>query len=417
MIRTKTGIIADDFTGANDTGLQFSKNGALTGVFLNLFEIAKTLNDFDVVVVDTESRFDDKNTAYEKVYKAARMFIHGGVYNIYKKLDSTMRGNIGAEIDGAIEGADAKLAIVAPAMPSMGRTTEGGICYINGIAVSETETSNDIKTPITSSDIRTIIAQQSKKITGCISLEEVRSGIELISKKIKSYIEKGIQIIVIDASSDEDLKKIALAASDINERKVYVGSAGFAEQISVVSGIEAFAKQKFDVKVSGGIVIIAGSPSEVTIAQVDYAMRDKNVCVIDVDIDKVLNQPGREKQRIIEQTGGELAEGKDIIIRSAKNRSASQHTEYIGTFLGDVTCDICRKYKPGGLVLTGGDIAIKAINAMGVSGSIVKDEVLSGVASGRFLSDEFRDIVFVTKAGGFGKEDAFLKIIDYFKSL
>ena len=121
MLRTKIGVIADDFTGANDTGLQFSKQGALTGVFLNLPDIDNALNEFDVVVFDTESRFDDKNTAFEKVFQAAQVFTQKGVLHIYKKLDSTMRGNIGAEIDGAIEATSTRAAFVVPAMPSIRR--------------------------------------------------------------------------------------------------------------------------------------------------------------------------------------------------------------------------------------------------------------------------------------------------------
>ena len=134
-MRTKIAIIADDLTGSNDTGLQFSKKGAKTGIVINFSNIDKILKELDVVVVDTESRFDSKETAFEKVYRISRTLTEKGVLLIYKKIDSTMRGNIGAEIDGAVEGVRAKAALVVPAFPSLGRITQDGICYLNGIPV------------------------------------------------------------------------------------------------------------------------------------------------------------------------------------------------------------------------------------------------------------------------------------------
>jgi uncharacterized protein YgbK (DUF1537 family) len=435
MLRTKIGVIADDFTGANDTGLQFSKQGALTGVFLNLSDIEKALNDFDVVVFDTESRFDDKNTAFEKVFRAAKVFAQKGVQHIYKKLDSTMRGNIGAEIDGAIDATSARAAFVVPAMPSMGRTTIDGTCYVNGIPIGQTEAARDPKTPVTLSDIPAIIAQQSKRPVQCIRLEEVRSSLESLSERLTSLINKGTEIIIIDALINDDLENIAEAVNEIDEPSIFVGSPGFAEYIGKVLGIAGSKGKKSNRKrskdnISGGIVIVAGSVSEVTIAQVCYAIKERPVHVIDLNIERMFNQRESEIVRVIESARGKLTEGKDIIIRPTKNQedvegarkiaaklglSVFECSENIGVFLGDAVRRICREFKPRGLVLTGGDIAIKVIKAMEVTGSIIEDEVLPGIASGLFLSNKLGDIVFVTKAGAFGKEDSLVKIIDYLK--
>ena len=437
MLKTKIGVIADDFTGANDTGLQFSKQGALTGMFLNLSDIDKALNEFDVVVLDTESRFDDKKTAFEKVMQTSRFLKQNGVSHIYKKLDSTMRGNIGAEIDGAIEGACAKAAFVVPAMPSMGRTTAGGICYVNGIAVSQTEAANDPKSPVISSYIPDIIALQSKRNIQCIDLKEVQSGIDALCEKIIRLIKSGSQIIVIDASSDDELEVIAKAVTKVNEQKVFVGSPGFAEFVGKSLKVGSLRRQKSNFmrkkdSVSKSVLIAAGSVSEVTIEQVYFATKERNINVINLDFERMFNQKENEKIRIIETAGGGLASGNDVIIRPVRNRedvekarkiaakagfNGFECSENIGLFIGDTISRICKEFKPGGLVLTGGDIAIKIIKAMGVTGTIIKDEVLPGIASGNFVSNEFGNVTFVTKAGAFGKEDALIKIIDYLKAI
>ncbi len=432
MVKTIIGVIADDFTGANDTGLQFRKKGASTGVFLNLSDINEALTELDTVVYDTESRFDDKKTSFEKVKSAAQVLTQNGIPHVYKKLDSTMRGNIGAEIDGAIEGTKAIAAFVVPAMPTMGRTTIDSICYVNGIAVSQTEAASDPKTPIVSSHIPTIIAQQSKRKIQTILLNEIQNGSEAIYDKIRNLIGNGNEIIVVDAASKDDLKKIAKAIMKLDKQKVFVGSSGFAEYIGGELNFSSSKKHELSINnTSNGLLIAAGSASEVTISQVCYAFNQRNVYVIDLDIEQMFSQREKEKFRMIEIAGKRLTGGKDVIIRTIKNRgdiqktyeiaakagfSTSQCSENISSFTGEVTCNICVQFKPGGLVLTGGDIAIKTIKAMEVTGTIIKDEVLPGIASGSLISDKFKDMIFVTKAGAFGKEDALVKIIDYLKA-
>ena len=126
----------------------------------------------------------------------------------------------------------------------MGRTTAGGICYVNGIAVSQTEAANDPKSPVISSYIPDIIALQSKRNIQCIDLKEVQSGIDALCEKIIRLIKSGSQIIVIDASSDDELEVIAKAVTKVNEQKVFVGSPGFAEFVGKSLKVGSLRRQK-----------------------------------------------------------------------------------------------------------------------------------------------------------------------------
>lgn len=96
---TQLAVIADDFTGANDTGVQFSKKGLKTVVISSLNNLPTIDGSFDVIVVDTDSRFDSKERAYKKVFSTVQALKDMRVNYIYKKLDSTLRGNIGSEIE------------------------------------------------------------------------------------------------------------------------------------------------------------------------------------------------------------------------------------------------------------------------------------------------------------------------------
>lgn len=89
-------------------------------------------------------------------------------------MDSTLRGNIGAEIE-ALAGDDFPLVIVAIGAPSVGRTTIQGVCYVDKLPLIETEFASDPKSPIRSSRISDIISSQTDWPIQNIFLNDVRS--------------------------------------------------------------------------------------------------------------------------------------------------------------------------------------------------------------------------------------------------
>lgn len=421
----KLAIIADDLTGANDTGVQFSKKGLSTGVITDLDRIEEALKDLDVLVVDTESRFDIKEKAYDKVFKAAKILDKNNIDYIYKKLDSTLRGNIGSEIEAVMEASKAEIAIVVPALPQNGRTTIGGMHMVNNIPLEKTEIAQDPITPVQHSYIPDIINMQTNKKVGLISLKEVLKGEAEIVKEIEALTKAGVAIVVIDGLNSGDLINIAKAIKTINKKIIMVGSAGLAEYIP-----QAFELTKSKEKTKGSVVIIAGSVSDVTRSQVNHVSENPDIQIIDIDVSKIFIDKGREKYRVMNLVKDSIQSQKDIIIRSAKDREQVDYARYAGEklgfdrykvsegiaqFLGEITKEICEHFELQGLMLTGGDIAIKAAKLMGVSGTIIQDEILPGIPYGYFISEKFGNIPIVTKAGGFGQEDTIIKVVEFLK--
>ncbi|MHB1159801.1 MAG: four-carbon acid sugar kinase family protein, partial [Chloroflexota bacterium] len=109
----RLGIVADDLTGAMDTGVQFAKEGLHTVVMLG----EGALPEAEMVVISTDSRDEPADEAYRRA-KEAGLRLAGRA--IYKKLDSTLRGNLGPEIEGLLDGLGLGRALVAPAFPSSG---------------------------------------------------------------------------------------------------------------------------------------------------------------------------------------------------------------------------------------------------------------------------------------------------------
>lgn len=119
-------IIADDLTGASDSGVQFARKGLRTAVLFDSSRLAADIQQVDTVALDTDSRALTADQARSRAEQAARRLSSAGVAHFYKKVDSTLRGNPGAEVDGVMNAVAFDLAVVAPAFPRLGRTTVGG---------------------------------------------------------------------------------------------------------------------------------------------------------------------------------------------------------------------------------------------------------------------------------------------------
>jgi 2-keto-3-deoxygluconate permease len=413
-------IVADDLTGASDTGVQFSKKNLKSMVITNKDKINKSLKECDVLVVDTESRSDDKDKAYRKTYEIGKIVKQYNIKYIYKKLDSTMRGNIGAEISGLMDSLEIKHAIIVPALPSYGRTTKNGNIYVKGVLLAETETADDPKAPVRESHIAKIIAHQTSKKTGLINYDEVLSGKENLVLKIEEQLKEGIQMIIIDALENNDLDIIASALTAIKERVLVAGSTGLAGHISKYFDIKKEKKSN---------IVVAGSVSEVTIKQLNYAKEKLDITLIDVEIGKLLTgEQKMEKTRIMDIIKESSRKGKDIIIRSASSKdivsrsfetgqkyglSRFKVSETIASFLGEIARHIIQQININGILFTGGDIAVKAVRSLDISGTILKDEILPGIPYGHFIEEQYKNIKIVTKAGGFGNEDSIVKVLHF----
>ncbi len=131
----------------------------------------------DVLIINTESRAVSAELAAKAVRRALAPWCETiAPPQVYKKIDSTFRGNVGAEVVAAMQASGSRMAVIAAAIPSAGRTTQNGLCLVNGVPLLETEFASDPKTPVTSSRIAELIALQSGIPVYEVHLEEVRHG-------------------------------------------------------------------------------------------------------------------------------------------------------------------------------------------------------------------------------------------------
>lgn len=402
-------VIADDFTGSNDTGVQLAKKGARTEVMLTPTQ--KLSRRADVLVINTESRAIPAAQAAQAVQQALAPWCEGVTAPlVYKKIDSTFRGNVGAEVTAAMRAANRTLAVIAAAIPAAGRTTRDGLCLVNGTPLLETEFASDPKTPIISSRIAELVTLQSDIPVHEVSLDDVRRG--RLSALLVAFAAEGECMVVVDAVEDRDLSLIAHAICEQEALPLLVGAAGLANALPV----RLFMQEKQALPV----LVVAGSMSEATRRQVNKALCQDRAKVVDIDASRLASADfEQEIASVVEQACALLSRQHHTILRTSRcaddrqmidtlcasvGMSRQALGERLSQRLGVITLRIIEQARIGGLFLTGGDIATAVASALGAEGYRIQSEVAPCIPCGTFVNSEIDDLPVITKAGGFGSD-------------
>ena len=396
-------IIADDFTGANDTGLQIRRRGIPVRVFLS-WPDEKTAGS---CVLDTESRFLSEEEAFQKLLSAVKKIPFENFSRVFKKVDSTLRGNIGAETKALAETYKPDIIVFAPAFPDLGRTTVNRIHCISGTPVSRTEFASDSKAPVKCDDIRKIMedAFPKKKL--------VHTGLDEIRKN-KINLNTG-EVFTFDAETNEDLQIIARtllaqAGALRTERKIlWIGSAGLADNLL-----------NEELPVPPAMAVI-GSLSSVTRSQVYFSER-QGTPLVKIPLYAILEK-AVSRETIADEAVSHIKNGKDVILLFSSVYSTEEYSkteerarlsgfspEAMSVFaqktIGGITVLILEKAEVSGLFLSGGDTTVSCLEGAGAMGSEIEAEIAAGMPLVKLMGGKYDGLKVITKAGAFGKEDA-----------
>ncbi|TSH80438.1 four-carbon acid sugar kinase family protein [Pantoea sp. paga] len=406
--KTPVLVIADDFTGANDAGSGLAQAGARVHV---LFGTKAPLPEdaADVLVISTDSRAVSASQAAERVAQVVQHFaaqLQQGW--LFKKIDSTLRGNVGAETAAALHASGKRLALVAPAVPRLGRTTREGKVWVNQRLLTDTEFASDPKTPILSPRVL-----DQMQIDGTeIDLPTLRSD------RLDAVLAAAHGVVVVDAENEADLARLITAAARLAEKPLLVGAAGLSDALGAA----------LSVRPSRPVLAVVGSMSSSAQQQIATLLKQRAVEIVDVDIRQLFQQPAwPDRDRWIQQAETALRAGRHTVIRTCQHESqrhdighlSQQHSvtrqqlgEAISQLLGEITHSLCRTQLPHALYLSGGDVAIAVAQALGASGFKIQGLVAGCVPHGVLLNSEFT-LPVMTKAGGFGDENTLVAAIGF----
>ena len=395
-------VIADDFTGAMDTGLQFAKSGLST-----VFDLGGASGEYDALVLSSNSRSLDPDSARSAARDVAAHAKSLGA-RIYKKVDSTLRGNIGPELEVALKAVGVQSLVLAPAFPAQGRSTVGGTQYVRGVAISKGEAARDPLAPAIEDHIPTLVERTSALRTGQIGLDVVRSTPDALAASMTKLSNRGAQVIVTDAETDLDLAAIAAAIKLAGMDKLSAGSAGLAEQLVETRSAADLTVQTIS---SEYLAVLAGSFSEVTRRQIMHAATRMEAAVYSPSDSDLANPAhaiahasenltaGRTWMGFAGHRGVPLADGNDIAA--------------LQSWLGDVCWALEAKFDSLGLVVTGGETGLLCVNRLCAGAIEIVAEVQSGIVGGLIKGGRFAGRPIVTKAGAFGGDDAIVASIDW----
>lgn len=395
-------IIADDLSGAADCAVGFASRGWRSLVML---DARPTQAQVEVIAVDTDSRRLDATQAAQRSVAAFHALARPG-QRLYKKIDSTLRGNWAAEV--AALHPLAGLALVAPAFPEMGRTVRDGQVLVHGAPLESTDTWR-LEHADAPADMARMLGAAGLRVEHC-ALEQLRRPAGQVARIIQSAMERGVQALIFDAETAEDLRLLARETAQPELRAFWVGSGGLARQIT-----EAPAPSSSQtIPAEAGLppsqlatVVLAGSLSAVADRQCEELQRRSDI--LQLSLPPAVLRQGCEHADWPDwqaQVGALLEQGRDLLLRIGRDERPDPAE---GALL---SANLAALLKPhfhqvGGLVATGGETARAMLGAVGIDGLQLVGEIEAGsvLSHPRAPAGGHRPGI-VTKAGAFGSHEA-----------
>ena len=422
MAADRTLVVADDLTGAMDTGHSFAMRGY--GTFVRLDPEFDT-PEAAVIVADTDSRYVSPDEAAARVRSVVAST---DASIVYKKVDSTLRGNVGVEIAAAHDAMDAEATAVAPAYPSNGRLTACGNHLVDGELLTDTEVGMDPDSNINTSHVPRLLREQ---IGGPV----VHAGVECVASRSTvdafqrpdGFEADDRLVVVFDIVHDSHLDTVAAGAHEHDGDVLLVGSAGLAEYVR--SPGEAGKGSPSVATNSSGIAFgVAGSVNPRTLTQLDTVPKSQ---VVHLDARTAVTAPDDAAKNAAEECLERFQTEPAVVLTAASdsdtvaatleaakdvNISGREARERITASLGVATRVVWTKRSPDGLFLTGGSIAKSILDRLDADGlALHGEEIDIGVPVGEIRGGSGDGAPVVTKAGAFGGNSTIVDALDHLR--
>ena len=425
MSDTKLLIVADDLTGGLDTGVQFTRQGITVRVVVDPDPSGKwTRTAAQVLVAVSETRHMPPGDAYETVYRIISAGRQAGIPYFYKKTDSALRGNIGAELGAALKASGAEVLSFLPAYPAMNRITVEGCHYIDGVPAAQSVFGRDPFNPVVESDVRKLVASQTDTPVTC----DERCG-------------KGI--LIVDAQSDEDLRTAGERLFTKGYLSVSAGCAGFAAFLPDLLGLDrGEVSDSYDL--GDGLLVISGSLNPVTMRQIRFAQKRGFV--------RICPKPGQEEpfKNGVAQSGENPASlrcagssaaqnagpsailwcgEKWVILDSSeidpgeeafrdymrgKGMDSGEPSILIAAYLAEILAEIEDSVEET-VMIVGGDTLLSCLRRLGCRDLEPLAELFPGVVLSRYRAGG-KEKLLISKSGGFGKESLLADLQEMMKA-
>lgn len=412
------GVIADDFTGPSDIANTIAKgvapNGGLrTAQFLGVPGIAAAA-DIEAGVVALKTRTIPVEQAITQSLDALHWLLAQGcrqvVFKYCSTFDSTREGNIGPVGEALAAALNVKGVVACPAFPAAGRTVYMAHLFVHDRLLNESGMQHHPLTPMTDSNIRRWLGYQTRSSVGHVALNTIRRGAAEVATALAAMDDT---LVIVDATSDQDLLTIASAVAD---HKLVTGGSGIAIGVPenfIRRGLASGSRGR-QVGADGPEAILAGSCSGATRHQIH--LHEKGHPTMAIDVDKVMSGEVTS-DHIVDFIASNRGNAPLAYSSGTPEEVEAMQAKYgraeVATTLDAFFAALARKLVRAGvrrLVVAGGETSGAVVSALNLGALTVGQEIDPGVPV--LLSQGDAPIALALKSGNFGAPDFFVKALE-----
>jgi len=415
-------VVADDLTGANAAAAGFARSGfrAVTASAAQRADVvAEMVSRYDVVVATTDSRHLDPAVAAGRVADVVRAGWPARL--VCNRIDTTMRGNIGATtralVDEVAAASGARVVVLcAPAHPAAGRQTIGGMQLLGGRRLEETEVARDARTPVHTSDVVELLRAQAELTVVVVPLASVTGDRDALVEEVRRALAGGVDVVVADATTEDHLDRIAdacvaaTAGTDVVWATSDPGPASVA--LARALGLGGSAE-------GSPLLVVSGSATELTRTQLQQLTTVRDTVTRRTAGDGTVPDVDATTRVLGEALAG--AGPLDVVVlataldASDLRQPTADEADEIPRALARAVRRNLENHAVDGLFTTGGDVTAAVLAELGSHGLEVSGEVIPLAVAGSLVGGPWDGLQVVTKGGLVGDASTTVACIDHLR--
>lgn len=417
---TQVLIIADDLTGAN-ANCALMKTIGLRAASMTGNSIDNLPSDIDVVAFTTDSRAMGREQAYKRVYEYAKKYKDKGIELYSKRIDSTLRGNLGSELQAYQDALDDKrVAICVPAFPDSNRIVVDDYLYVDGNSLMNTDAGKDSKISAVSNFVTENFKKDYSGNVKHIGIEEIDKGLDNLIKIIKDNNKR--DLLIFDAITNEQISLIAKATLESEVDFISVDPGPYTKELTKL----LYKKESISTKA----LAVIGSVTNVTMQQMIELKKNYKYYQVDVDPNKLINinKAVDEINKSVQQTCDNLKNYELLIVTTTPQDindrlDLKEISKKMNVSIDDLSIMISRGLAKiakevvtsedsiSGVFSSGGDITVAITEELRSDGIEIREEIQPLVAYGRIINGLKPGIKIVSKGGMVGSKNVMVECV------
>ena len=382
------GIIADDITGGAAVAGEIARNGRCVKL---LRSIETRLDANRSVVLETGSRYLSPQMAQAYVIRSVNALKKAGFTVAMKKIDSTLKGNVAAEL-AAFKESTGKRLIVIPACPEVRIAIRDGVQWKPGGQ---------------GGDVKAILQDIFSEMPAVLPLAVTRQGPAAVTQWLRTCTAS---IVLVDSELQEDMNNAASGAL-MNGETTFAGTYGLGAALTSVPAFSGWLETVHAKR----MVVIAGSTSSVTQQQIQR-FTASGVPEIRLDVKRLLgSERAQEIRRVYEAVPDD--NHQSVVVHTDAQNTAEELRRYcakqgwsendLAQKLAEPFSEILQRFKGDGIFFIGGETTGAIFDVLSWKEMEIFGEFAPGIPVARIPSTDHPFVL--TKPGAFSDEAVLLR--------